>query len=374
MRTKLILFIGIFLLLVSPIISAEVVSSSIEIDFFWMTGCSACNQMKPFLEEMQGKYDFKLNSYETSKNSDLFLSKLKDYNVPNERRGYVPTIFIQDNYFVGYSQEIKDAIEKILQGHEIDDSNISVGEIVKTKILGLWEVEVSLDKKSIFGAGFILALLDSINVCSITVLVFLIIFSLSVGSLKRAFKIGLVFTFVIFIFYFLFMLLLTGILGYFVVQYGFYIRIFVIFVSVIAGLLLVKDFFWYGKGISLAIPKSAKPILEKYMKQATIGSTIILGVLASLVELPCTAVFPLIYTTILAENGITGLTRIFYIFIYNLIYIWPLLFVVFGTYFSWTKIQDVDEKVQKFKTWMRLIAGVALLLIAFYFAWPFIIR
>jgi sulfite exporter TauE/SafE len=158
----------------------------------------------------------------------------------------------------------------------------------------------------------------------------------------------------------------------FVNTYGTYIRIIVFLMSFFAGLILIKDFFWYGKGISLSVPQSAKPLLEKYIRQATIGSTIILGILASLVELPCTAIFPLIYTTILAESEIIGFQRIFYILIYNIIYIWPLLFVVFGTYFSWAKIENIDEKVQKFKKWMRLIAGIALLLIALYFALPLI--
>lgn len=164
------------------------------------------------------------------------------------------------------------------------------------------------------------------------------------------------------------MLLLTGILGYFVAQYGIYIRLAVILISVFAGLLLIKDFFWYGKGPSLRIPQSAKPILEKYMKQATLSSTIILGVLASLVELPCTAIFPLIYTAILAEAGVSGLQRVSYILFYNLIYIWPLIFIVFGTYLSWTRIESIDRILQKYKKIMKLIAGISLLLISFYFA------
>ena len=365
-----IVFLTILMSHISYISAAN--QEEITIDFFWMSGCPACAQMKSFFDELEKNYDFKLNSYETSRYSNLFLEKLEEYNVPNARRGYVPTTFIQDKYFVGYSTEIGETIELILQGHEVEDTETLIGETIKTKVLGIWDVEVSLTEKSLWSAGFILALLDSINVCSITVLIFLIIYSLSIGSIKRAFKVGIIFTIVIFIFYALFMLLLTTILGVFVNVYGFYIRIIVSSISLFAGLLLIKDFFWYGKGISLGVPSSAKPILEKYIKQATIGSTIILAVLASLVELPCTAIFPLVYTTILAGAGVTSMEAIPYILFYNLIYVWPLLFVVFGTYFSWTKIKDVDQKIQKAKKWMRLIAGIALLLISLYFAWPLI--
>ena len=342
----------------------------IEIDFFWMSGCPACGQMKIFLDNLELKYGITINSYETSKNSNLFYQKLEDYNVPSDRRGYVPTTFIGKNYFVGYSPEIGEAIELILQGGEINNSGGLVGETVKTKIFGLWNVEVSLSEKSLIGAGFLLALLDSINVCSITVLIFIIIYTLSIGSAKRAFRVGLIFTLVIFIFYALFMLTLTHIIGIFVNNYGIYIRIAISLISLFVGLLLIKDVFWYGKGISLSVPKSAKPLLEKYIKQATVGSTIILALLASLVEIPCTAIFPLIYTALLASANVTGLSSIPYILFYNLIYIWPLLFIVFGTYFSWTRIKDVDSKIQKSKKWMRLIAGIALLLVSLNFFWP----
>jgi glutaredoxin len=372
-----ILILTIILISLVSFVNAQENSSSTttlveEIDFFWMNGCSACAQMKPYLEEISSQYNITLNSYETSKNRELFTEKLEEYEVPKNKRGYVPTVFIKDKYFVGYSSEITNAIESIILGEEIDNSENLVGEVVRTKVLGIWDVEVSLDEKSLFTAGFILALLDSINVCSITVLIFLIIYSLSIGSIKKTFKIGIIFTIVIFLFYSLFMLFLTNILGVFVNDYNFQIRMGIILISFFGGMILIKDFFWYGKGISLSIPKSAKPLLEKYIKQATIGSTIILGVLASLVELPCTAIFPLIYTTMLAESGILGFKKISYILFYNLIYIWPLLFLTFSTYFSWTKIENVDEKIQDYKGLMKLIAGIALIIISIYFTLPLI--
>lgn len=362
------LIVAIAFLLVPTISSAQ----KTEVDFFYKTSCSACAQMKPFLEDLQKEYDLQINFYETSKNSELFIQRLEEYNVPSNRRGYVPSVFINGKYFIGFSSEIASAIESLLQGNEISDDGTLIGETVRTKILGLWDVELSLKNRSLFGTGLVLGFLDSINVCSITVLVFLILYSLSVGSAKRAFKIGLIFTIVVFIFYATFMILLTGVMGLFVNKYGLYIRIAMTIISLVAGLLLIKDFFWYGKGISLAIPSSAKPVLEKYIKRATIGSTVLLALFASLVEIPCTAIFPLIYVTLLTSAGIEGIQRIIYILIYNLIYVWPLLFIVVGTYFSWSKIEDIDAKVQKSKGWMKLIAGIALVLFAIYFAWPFL--
>lgn len=343
--------------------------NSVVIDFFWSQGCPHCAQLEDFLAEMEEDYDFELNSYDMSKNSELFSEKAEEYDIPNNRRGYTPTIFIDDKYFIGNKPEARNYIESRLEGSDENKTGTS-GENVSSKIFGLWEVNVSLDKDSAFLAGVVLALLDSINVCSITILVFLIVFSLSIGSPKKAFKIGLVFTFIIFLFYVMFMLVLTEILGALMLDYGIYIRSLVVLICFAAGLLLIKDFFWYGKGISLKVPEASKPLMEKYIKKATIGSTIILGVLASLVELPCTAVFPLAYTTFLAEVGIEGIQKIVYVLVYNLIYIWPLIFIVFATYFSWLKIEDIEARVEKSKKWMKLIAGIALLVIGLYFGLP----
>jgi hypothetical protein len=374
---KFLLYIALSLFLIfsfSLIATAQEMNSvPIEINYFYMQGCGACAQMKPFLEGIVNEYNISLNQYEisSSANSNLFRDYLNNYNVPSERQGYVPAVFIGDSYFIGFNQEISSAIEsKIKDG--TSSEGIFGGDVVQTKILGFWDVKVSFKDKSLISSTILLGFLDSLNVCSITVLIFLIVYSLSIGSIKRAFKLGLVFTAVIFLFYFLFMVALTSIISSLITNYGFQIRLIVIILSLFAGILLIKDYFFYGKWISLKVPDSAKPMLEKYIKQGTIISTIIFAMLASLVELPCTAIFPLIYSTILADRGVFGAARITWIALYNLIYVLPLLIIVFGTYFSWTKIKDVDDKVQKLKKIMKLIAGIALVLIALYFAWPLI--
>lgn len=374
-RSLSLIFIGLFFLSLLSFSIAETTINvaPLEINYFYMQGCGACAQMAPFLEGLEQSYNVKVSKYEISskENSNLFIKYLSEYNVPDKRRGYVPAVFITDSYFIGFSQEISTAIEK-----KISDGNSSEnmfgGDVVQTKILGFWDVEVSFKDKSLITSTILLGFLDSLNICSITVLIFLIVYSLSIGSLKRAFKLGMVFTVVIFLFYFLFMVGLTSLISSLITNYGFQIRVTVIILSLFAGILLIKDYFFYGKWLSLRVPDSAKPILEKYIKQGTIVSTIIFALLASLVELPCTAIFPLIYSTILVDRGVFGFSRIIWIALYNLIYVLPLLLIVFGTYFSWTKIKDVDNKIQKLKGLMKLIAGIALILFAIYFVWPLI--
>ncbi len=383
--------IFIFILLLFSLSTLSIINANeqtntetIEIYYFYSTGCPACGQMTPVLESFAETHNIILNKHNVSNRDSvkLFEEKLSDYEVPRNESGYVPTVFIKDSYFVGYSSEIIKNIEDIIISENgvdvpIDDENgttiIENGEkeeVFQTKIFGVWDKQFTLENRSLFATTFVLGFFDSLNVCSITVLIFLIIYLLSIGSLKKAFKLGLIYTIVIYIFYFLFMLILSSVIGMLILTYGIYIRWLILIISLGVGLLLIKDFFFYGKGITIGVPKSVKPLLEKHLKKATIISAIVFALLASIVELPCTAVFPLIFSTILAENMIFGVQRLFWIALYNLIYVIPLLIVVFGTYFSWIKIEDVDKKMQKHKKLLKLIAGILLLLIALYFGMP----
>lgn len=360
----------------------------LEIDYFYTTNCPACGLTTPFLEEMVNKYEIVLNKYEITRpeNSNLFRQKLDEYDVSQDRRGYVPTVFIGEDYFVGHNpQGIENKIIELMEingetNHTIineneKDSFIGDATKVETKILGVIPVDFNLSGDNfinLFFSTIILGVLDSLNICSITVLMFLIIYLLSIGTVKRVLKTGTIFIAVIYLFYFLFVLFLSSLISMFILEYGIYIRSIVVFFSLVAGVLLVKDYFFYGKGISLAVPQSAKPILEKYMKQATVVSTIIFALLASLVELPCTAVFPMIYSTILAENMVVGIERIAWVALYNLIYVIPLIVLVLGTYFSWINVDKMDEKIQKNKKKLKLISGILLLIIALYFVLPLV--
>lgn len=391
MKFKIFLLLILILALSPMVFSQELndVKANFEVNYFYSVTCPACIQMTPFLESMQEKYGFILNKYELNnqENSNLFLQKLEEYNVPNEKRGRVPTVFTKNNYLVGFSPEqFENIIISELNLNEELDNNLPINKNgskpsedstkVETRILGIIPVSVNLSGDGFFAlliSTILLGFFDSLNICSITVLLFLIIYLLSIGSVKRVLKTGLLFTTVIYIFYFSFMLFLSTIISLFILEYGFYIRLIVILFASVAGILLIKDYFFYGIGPSLAVPKSAKPILEKYLKRATLISTIIFAILASIVELPCTAVFPMIYSTILAENMIVGFEAIPWIALYNLIYVIPLLLLVFGTYFSWINVHDMDKKIQKNKKLLKLISGIILILIAMYFVLPWVI-
>ena len=135
------------------------------------------------------------------------------------------------------------------------------------------------------------------------------------------------------------------------------VKFFVGVIILIGAFLEFKDFFWEGKGISLAIPKSAKPWLEKYARKGTFVSLVILGALVALVELPCTGGIYLAILSLIADSGVKGVS---YLVLYNVIFVLPLILISYFVYRG-ARVEVVNGWVQRNKRFMRLAAGIVML-------------
>jgi len=376
-----VFFFAVFLFLSPNFISAQ---NNIEIYFFWGQGCPHCAQEKPFLDQLKQKYpqleikEFEI--YNSKENQDLFNRIVQAYNT--QPYG-VPMTFIGKNFVVGFNsedttgKEIEDLVENCLNNYCPSPNDILLAggidkiqqptekkQTIQIPIFG-HNIEVSSNSSLIF-LGVVLGLADGINPCMFSVLFFLLTYLLAVGSKKRAVNIGLVFSVSVFIIYFLFMVGMINLIS--LVGFINKIKIVVAVFALIAGLIMIKDFFAYGKGISLSIPKSVKPVIGKLAKKGTIPSAILLAVLSSFVELPCTAGIPLVYTTLLA--GKTG-NYIPYLILYNFFFIVPLLIIITAISFAWAKIEKMENWRLNARKYMRLVAGLILLFlsVALFLGW-----
>ncbi len=201
------------------------------------------------------------------------------------------------------------------------------------------------------------ALIDSINPCAIGVLILLISALLLLKEQKKMMLLtGLIYIVAVFVTYFLAGLGLLTVIHQ--LQIGEMIGIMVGFLVIFLGFVEIKDYFWYGKGFSLSIPASQVARVKKYADNVTIPSAIILGILVSAVELPCTGGPYLAITTILAEK--LDWLAIWYLFIYNLIFVLPLVVIVALAYFGTTAF-DIKNWKEKYKRWMRLFTGLLMI-------------
>mgnify|MGYP002624744151 CR=1 FL=1 len=209
----------------------------------------------------------------------------------------------------------------------------------------------------IIGAGII----DSINPCAIGVLVFLLAYLME--QTQKPIKLlihGLVYISAVFLTYLAAGLILLPIidkLGQ--VSTTFYVILGVI-VS-LAGLLEIKDYFWYGKGPSLSIMPSAAKRIKMYSEKIShsLVSTFGLGVFVALVELPCTGAVYLAILSLMTLSGVS-ISNFTLLLIYNFIFVAPLIVILVAMYFG--------VSAEKFESWrkdnrglMRLFIGLTLL-------------
>lgn len=216
------------------------------------------------------------------------------------------------------------------------------------------------------------ALLDSINPCVFGVLIFLIAFMARVfHSSNKMLAFGLLYSSVVYITY---LLIGFGILKFAIgsdFASGFYW--FAAIVAIIAGLLEIKDFFWYGKGFSLQIiPGGAERIkyytsrlenMEHLHPGILIATTAFLGVLVVLVELPCTGAPYLAILGLLSKGSFAQAIPL--LLLYNFIFILP-LFVIIGISYFGTSSKALESWRKEHRGLMRLGIGIFLLLLGFY--------
>lgn len=216
------------------------------------------------------------------------------------------------------------------------------------------------------------ALVDSINPCVFGVLIFLIAFmTKAFKSPGRMLVGGLLYTTVVYITY---LLLGFGILKFALstgISSAFYW--FAALVAIVAGLLEIKDYFWYGRGFSLQmVPGGAARIkaytnwiskMEVRYPALLFLTTAALGIFVVLVELPCTGAPYLAVLGLLSKGEYSAAVPL--LLLYNLVFILPLLLIIGAAYFG-TSSERMEEWRKEHRGIMRLGIGLALLALGFY--------
>ena len=213
------------------------------------------------------------------------------------------------------------------------------------------------------------ALVDSINPCAIGVILFLSSSLLRVSSRSKLLRLGITYIATVYIVY-----MLSG-LGLIWFQHvliskglaeitGIFVGVFVI----ILGLIEIKDFFWYGKGISLEISPRHKERLTKMAQRFSFFGIIVIGGFVAIVELPCTGGPYLAITAILAKSF--NQQAFVFLCVYNFIFILPLLGILILIYFGDSTLKMKEWRIENRK-WMNLASGILMislgtLLIAYY--------
>lgn len=133
----------------------------------------------------------------------------------------------------------------------------------------------------------------------------------------------------------------------------------------LAGMINIKDFFWPQSPIHLQIPQASRKYLLSLIEKSSAPAIMVLAVLVTLLETPCSLPIYAGTATILASSGLPVSLVIAYFLYYNLLFVLPLLFILFLTW-KGKQIVELKEWEHKHKKTMKLSLGLLLVLMSAY--------
>jgi cytochrome c biogenesis protein CcdA len=180
----------------------------------------------------------------------------------------------------------------------------------------------------------------------------------------RILKTGLLYVGTVFVTYLVVGLALYSLISQFDLTLGSTILNYVIGGGLlIAGLIQLKDALGIEGGPHLRIPTASKTKLMELIEKVSYPMTIVLGILVTLLETPCSLPLYVGTATILSQSGMSLPIVALYFVYYNLLFVAPLL-VVLLVVWRGKRLVDIKEWEHKAKRWMHLALGVMLIAMA----------
>ncbi len=209
---------------------------------------------------------------------------------------------------------------------------------------------------------FAVGLVDGFNPCAMWVLVFLLSVLVNIRDRWKIITIAGTFVVVSGLAYFAFMAAWLNLFMLIGIARPVQIALGVFAIGI--GLINIKDFVAFKKGISLSIPESSKPGLYRRVREivnakyltAAITGAIILAVVVNMIELLCTAGLPALYTQILAMQQLPPWEDYLYLGLYISAYMLDdtLLLAVVVLTLSHRKLQEREGR------WLKLLSGLVI--------------
>jgi hypothetical protein len=332
---------------------------------FWSLECPVCLQQKPWLEGLEPRFPgLAVEAMELSRSPRAQTRFQEMAAARGESARAVPTLMLGPRLWVGDSPalraEVETAIAAALAGqHPLPDS----GDGLRLPLLGAVDPAAA----PLLGVTVLIAFVDGFNPCSFWVLTLLLGMVISSGSRRRVAVVGISFLLTTALIYGAFIAGLFNVLAFaFALPW---VRWAVALFALGFGLVNIKDYLWYGRGISFSIPEGQKPGLYQRLRRlrqqdmnlpVLIGATVAMAAGIALVELPCTAGFPVVWSGILAERQVGGAGFAALLAVYVLVYLGVEL-VIFAIAFTTMSLGRMGERHGRA---LKLLGGVVMVALA----------
>jgi len=344
--------------------------AAIDLEVFVREGCPHCADAKVFLEKLRAEEPRLAVTIRDVWRDPAALERLQALVAATPGAGAaVPAFHANGRLLVGFVDEATSAPKiRALIAAPAGTAAPEAG-VIDLPWIGK---QVNLDDVGLPAFTIAIGLLDGFNPCSMWVLILMISMLAAVGDRRRMVAIAGTFVIVQGVAYFVFMaawlnlFLLIGLSRASEVVLG--------VIALVAGLINVKDFVAFGRGVTLSIPTSAKPGIYQRIRRLmnerslamAIGGTIVLGMLVQVVELVCTSGLPALYTRILTQRQLDPMAYYGYLLLYNVMYmVDDVMVLTIGVItLSQHRLQEKEGRVLKLVSGLVML-GLGIYLIAF---------
>jgi len=361
---------------------------SVELAYFYQKGCPKCDRASYLLKYISKKYphlnlkQIDLNTADGKRLNETLSNRL---HLPSEKRLIAPSIFIGEDHLS--PEEITDSrVEASILKYEstapslVRRTESMKGELLPTPEESKKAEESIIERFKSFGVLAILlaGLIEGMNPCALATLIFFISYLTMVGrKRKEIFMAGMGFSASSFVTH---LLLGFGILNF--IQYFSFFPLFsrivylITFIfSLFLGIFSLYDYIQLKKGrpskMRLQVPDFLKKKIHHIIRTRSSefeGSeetqlarlliiAIFIGFIVTLLQSTCTSQVYL--PTLLFVTNIPSLrgSAVFYLIIYNLIYILPLL-VIFGIVYWGVTSEQLSFFIQKRASTIKLLTAI----------------
>lgn len=376
---KKLLFIFILTFLFIPFISADN-KEDVTIYLFHSNSCPHCKSEKEFLSTLDG---VEVKQYEVGTYSRL-LNKVR--NKLDIKENSVPITIIGSDYVIGYSDEIKNQIENLIDSYskkqhcdvvDLIIENKDISECLETnkgiysasdeKVISIFGKKIEFNAKNVSLPliSLLIGFIDGFNPCAMWVLIFLISMLFNMKNKKRMWILGLTFLVTSSLVYLIFM---TGILS--IANYiGTYFKYIIALIALIGGIVNLNSFrksLNKDTGCQVTNKKQRKKIVEriknilseKHFIISIIG-IMLLAISVNIVELACSAGLPTVFIEILSLNNLSNFEYGLYMILYILMFMIDDI-VIFIIAMTTLKVTGISNKYTKYS---HLIGGIIMIII-----------
>jgi cytochrome c biogenesis protein CcdA/glutaredoxin len=315
--------------------------------FFFNRNCGECLKTLPFVEKFATDNPSVRVAYIDVMASEENLSLFKNFK---EYYGTgpisVPSIFIGNITLTGYDEITADLPSAVNQ------------TIANPPVIPQVETEPGVKEELTLPLIIVSALVDGINPCAFSVLIFLLITIMALGSRKKVLIVGTTFILAVFTFYFF-----SGLGIFTLIQTAGISRLISFIAALIAlgaGVLSIASVLIGESGPAiLSIPESRKGVIDQYIRKASIPAAFAVGLLVGMFELPCTGGIYLAILSLLS-NRLTLIEGIPYLLVYNLFFVLPLILIL--AIFTWgVPVERLDQLRTGSRRTIRVIMGVVMI-------------